>query len=126
MSIDLENPPASFEELITLAAKKAKGKRPQYSQEGMTDHLIAMIASLTTELSVARERADTLERLLEAKGVLTRDEIETYIPSVAVGRERQQQSLGLATRLLRSLIQETEALQQRERTAEEMVERLKS
>lgn len=121
-----EDPPGNFEELITLAAQKAKGKRPHYSDDQMSDHLVAMVAALATELSVARERADTLERLLESKGVLNRKEIETYTPSMTAGRERQQQTLAFASRLLRSLAQETQAMQKKEKTAEEMVERLKS
>ena len=118
--------PESFEDLITMAAAKAKGKRPQYNNDSMIDHLVAMIASLATELSVARERADTLERLLESKGVLKRDEIEEFTPDIPTGRERQQQSLAFATRLLRSMIQESESLALKEKSAEEMVETLKS
>ena len=123
---DAPENPTSFEELITLAATKAKGKRPNYANDPMVDHLTAMVAALAAELSVARERSDTLERLLEAKGVLNRDDIETYIPDQNTGRERQQQTLAFVTRMLRSLIQETQAMQTKEKSAEEMVERLKS
>ena len=118
--------PGSFEDLIVMAATKAKGKRPRYGADPMSDHLVAMIAALATELSVARERADTLERVLASKGVIARDDIETYEPGPEAGRERQQESLAFATRLLRSMIQEAESLQRPEKTAEEMVEQLKS
>ena len=73
----MSNPPTgsekleSFEDLITLAASKAKGKRPSYASDPMVDHLVSMVAALATELSVARERADTLERLLEIKASLS-------------------------------------------------------
>lgn len=118
--------PSSFEDLISAAAAKAKGKRPGYNSDPMVDHLIAMVAALATELSVARERSDTLERILEEKGLIARNDIESFIPDADTGRERQQQSLAFATRFLRSMIQETEALQSKEKSAEEMVERLKS
>jgi len=118
--------PESFEDLIAMAAAKAKGKRPQYGTDPMTDHLVAMIATLATELSVTRERADTLERLLASKGVISRDEIEAYEPDLGAGRERQQENLAFATRLLRSMIQEAESLHRPEKSAEEMVEELKS
>lgn len=126
MTTPSRSAPNSFEELISLAAAKAQGKRPSYAENSMTDHLVSMIAVLATELSVARERNDTIERLLEAKGVLNREEIENFIPEKRVGRERQQESLAFATRLLRSLLQEVEGLQSREKTAEQMVEELKS
>lgn len=115
-----------FEDLITLAATKAKGKRPHYASDPMVDHLVSMVAALATELSVARERTDTLERLLEKKRILSRDEIETYIPDQNTGRERQQQTLALTTRILRSLIQETQSMQANEKSVEEMVEYLKT
>ena len=118
--------PENFEDLIAKAATKAKGKRPEYNSDPMIDHLVAMVATMATELSVTRERADTVERLLEEKGLVSRQDIESFIPDTKTGRERQQQSLALATRLFRSLIQETEALQSKEKSAEEMVERLKS
>ena len=128
----MSNPPTgsekleNFEDLITLAASKAKGKRPSYASDPMVDHLVSMVAALATELSVARERSDTLERLLENKGIVKRDEIESYIPDQNTGRERQQQTLAFTTRMLRSLIQETQSMQTKEKSVEEMVEHLKS
>ena len=115
MNQDKHPAPGSFEDLIVMAATKAKGKRPQYGADPMSDHLVAMIAALATELSVTRERADTLERLLTSKGVITPEEIEGFEPDKGAARERQQASLALATRLLRSMIQETESLQRKRR-----------
>lgn len=52
------------------------------------DVLISTILSLTAELSVARERIDTLERLLADRGVIDRSEIETFEPAGAAASER--------------------------------------
>jgi hypothetical protein len=51
-------------------AKTAKGKRPVYFEDPQVDKLLAMVIALTGEVSVLRERLDTLERLLETKDIV--------------------------------------------------------
>jgi hypothetical protein len=59
---------------------------------------------------VARERIDTLERLLEAKGVLTRAEIEAFVPSADQAAERGLWTQEYIARVLRIVQQEGEAI----------------
>jgi hypothetical protein len=54
-----------------------------------TPDLLAMVVALTGELVVARERIDTLERLIEAAGVLSRDDIEAFQAPQAATEERR-------------------------------------
>ena len=63
------------------------------------------------ELAVARERLDTLERLLENKGVLDRGEIETFVPTEAQAGERQAWHAEYIARVMRIVHQELEALE---------------
>ena len=65
------------------------------------DQLYAAYVALATELSVAFERIDTLERLLEERSDLNREAIRNYQPDEAVSAERQQHRAELAERLLR-------------------------
>jgi hypothetical protein len=65
------------------------------------DQLYAAYVALATELSVAFERIDTLERLLETQSRLSREAIRDYQPSESVSAERQQHRAELAERLLR-------------------------
>ncbi|MBU3671565.1 MAG: hypothetical protein FGM43_03370 [Sinobacteraceae bacterium] len=79
----------------------AKGHRPQIFDDPAVDQLYAAYVTLATELSVAFERIDTLERLLETESGLSREAIRNYQPDESVSAERQRQRAELAERLLR-------------------------
>lgn len=49
-------------------------------QEPVAERLAGMFTALVTELAVLRERVDTMERLLAARGILAADAVEAYIP----------------------------------------------
>lgn len=68
--------------------KHAKGPRPQYFSDPTSDKLLAMVMALAGEVSVMHDRNDTLERLIEAKGLVDRSEIDTYKPSKDIMAER--------------------------------------
>ena len=96
---------------IKEAGKRAKGKRPNYYELPESDRLMGMVMALTTELAVARERADTLERLLEAKGVLSKAEIEAFMPNKAEAEERALMHQDLLSRVFRVIQQERESIE---------------
>ena len=50
----------------------AKGKKPIYLDERAIDNLMAMVLTLTQELSVLRDRLDTIEQLIEKMVFLRR------------------------------------------------------
>ncbi len=54
----------------------------------VVDALVATILNLTGELSVVKERLDTVERLLEAKGTLPRSDIESFSADPTAAAER--------------------------------------
>ncbi len=68
--------------------RETRGKRPNFFEDPALDQMMTFIIELTTEVAVLRERADTVERLLDAKGSLTRADIEAYRPSADVDAER--------------------------------------
>jgi hypothetical protein len=67
--------------------------------------------AVASEVAVQHERLDTLERLLESKGIINRQEIEQFMPSLAVGEERQLWHAKYIARILRIVQQELEALE---------------
>lgn len=79
----------------------AKGHRPQVFDDPAVDQLYAAYVALATELSVAFDRIDTLERLLETQSGLSREAIREYQPTDSISAERQQHRAELAERLLR-------------------------
>lgn len=92
--------------------KIAKGKRPVYLENPQTDKLFAIVMALTGEVSVLHERLDTIERLLEVKGILSASEIEAYEPDVKVTKEREQWRTEYIARVLRVVQEELETLKQ--------------
>lgn len=66
----------------------SKGKRPSFFEDKSIDQMMTFILELTTELAVLRERFDTLERLLDENGTVTRAEIENYRANDEVAADR--------------------------------------
>lgn len=95
---------------IALSAKRAKGKRPDYFEDPAIDRLLSIVMALVAEVSVQRQRGDTLERLLETKGVLSRDEVERYVPDADAGYERGVATKAFIARVMRGVQQAAEAL----------------
>jgi len=66
----------------------SKGKRPHFFEDPAIDQMMTFLLELMTEVSVTRERIDTIERLLDAKGAISRDDIEAFEPDAEAGRAR--------------------------------------
>jgi hypothetical protein len=65
-----------------------KGKRPSFFEDRSLDQMMTFIIELSTEVGVMRERLDTVERLLDSQGSVTRAAIEAYRPDAKVEAER--------------------------------------
>ena len=88
----------------------AKGKRPLYFENPETDKLLAMVLALTEEVSVLRDRLDTVERLAQAKGLLSHAEIDAYQPDPQAAAEREQQRADYIARILRIVQADVKAI----------------
>lgn len=60
--------------------RNARGKRPQFYETPGLDEAMSMIMVLANELSVVRDRLDTVEKIAAAKGVMLDAEIEAFEP----------------------------------------------
>jgi hypothetical protein len=98
----------SFEDALKDAGNKPAGKRP-YFMHAETERALAITMTVVQELAVTRQRLDTLERLLLAKGVLTAGEIEGYAPDAQASAERIRWNQEYIARVLRIVQQENEA-----------------
>ncbi len=94
-------------------AKTAKGKQPIYLDNPHVDKLLAIVMALTGEVSVLRERLDTIERLLETKGNISIAEIESYQADEKVTQQREKWRDDYLERVLRVLQEELEVLNQK-------------
>ena len=89
-------------------ARTAKGKKPQYFSDPAIDKLLSIVMSLAGELSVTRERLNTLERLLEKEGVLPRSGVDNFQPDRQEARERSEERAAYLERVLRTVQMELE------------------
>lgn len=67
----------------------AKGKRPVFARDPQVDKLVSVVMNLAAEVSVLRERVDTIERLADAKGLFSTADIDTFevTPEIDAARE---------------------------------------
>jgi len=109
---------------VALSGKRAKGKRPDFFENTALDRLYSTVFALAAEVSALRERQDTIERLLDAKGHVNREEIEAYVPDRAAGEERGLATQAYIARIMRGFQQEVEAMEAHDPPIMDVVERL--
>jgi len=85
--------------------RKAKGERPYFFEDPAVDKLLAMLMALAGEVSVLRDRLDTVERLAQEHDLFKQTDIESYRPSdeVLVARAaRREEFLSEITRIVQA------------------------
>jgi hypothetical protein len=87
-----------------------KGKRPDFFGDPDKEKLLSMVLALTGELAVMRLRLDTVERMLEGKGLLSRDAVEAYAADRDAGQERGEWMREYIARIMRGPQQQMEAM----------------
>ena len=98
----------------TQLKRKAKGPRPLYFKDPDIDRLLAMLMGLVGEVCVIRDRLDTLERPVDKHNLVSRQEIEDFVPSEEVLQERaslRETLLGEVMRVVSGDIEELQNLQ---------------
>lgn len=93
----------------SAASQVPAGKKP-YFLTPEVERVLTISMTIAQELAVARMRIDTLERLLERKGIVARAEIETFEPTPADATERGQWAQEYIARVLRILQQEADQI----------------
>lgn len=108
---------------IGIASNKSKGKRPYFFDDPSVERVLNITMAVVSELAVARERIDTLERILEAKGILTIDEVERFVPqSTEQEEQRQLWHSEYVSRIFRIIQQEMEELENPDKTLQEIAD----
>lgn len=79
----------------------SKGKRSRFFDDPAIDQMMTCMLELMAEVSALRERQDTVERLLDERASIIRDDIETYEPSAEVEAERAAWNNGFIRRVMR-------------------------
>lgn len=77
--------------------------RPEQLETLTQDQLVAAVLHLAMEVSVLRERLATHETLLESGGVMTREQVETFVPEGEDAARRAQARQALIATLIEKL-----------------------
>lgn len=80
-----------------------KGRRAAFYSEPGVDQLYGIVAALAAELWAARERIDTLERVLEQAQALPPGAVERFQPAAEVAAARQQEREAFIQRVFQVL-----------------------
>jgi hypothetical protein len=72
--------------------------------------VLSIVLTVAGEVSVLRERLDTVERLLEAKGRISRADIDAYQPDRDAAHERGLATKEYVARIMRGVQQDMEAM----------------
>jgi len=109
---------------LLLSGAKAKGKRPWFLDNPDTERVMNIVLALMQEVSVMRERLDTVERLLERDGTVSKAAINAYVPDGGAAAERGAWTQEYLARCLRILQQDGEALtrDKKDASSEEVAE----
>ena len=95
---------------LALAGAKARGKRPYFMENNEAERVLNIVMALAQETAVIRQRLDTMERLLDQKGTISRADIEAFEPNKAEAAERGAWTQEFISRVLRIVQQENEAI----------------
>lgn len=96
---------------VALAGLKSKGRRPWFLNDPDVERVMNITMALIQEVAVIRERMDTIERLLERDGTVTKASIEAFSPTKQEAEERGAWTQEYIARVLRILQQDREAIQ---------------
>jgi hypothetical protein len=110
---------------ISRAGTKAKGKRPQYFDDPAIDRILSILLAVVGEVAVLRERLDTVERLLDAKGTLSRADLETFEPDREAAYQRGLSTKEYIARVMRGVQQDMEAMADVEPPVEQLSRELR-
>ena len=95
---------------IGLANKRPKGKRPHFFDDKNVERVMSITMAVAMEHAVTHQRLDALERLIERKGLLSREELEHFQPTREEEAARTLWIQEYIARILRLLQQEAEAM----------------
>jgi hypothetical protein len=96
---------------IALANAKARGKRPYFFKDADVERVLSIAMAIAMEHAVTRQRLDALERLIEAKGLLTRAELDGWSAEPEAEAERTRWMKEYIARVLRIVQQENESVE---------------
>ncbi|MDC0185505.1 hypothetical protein OAK03_01600 [Gammaproteobacteria bacterium] len=83
-----------------ILPRVAKGKNLVYLDDDSVDNILAMVMTLTQEISVLTDRLDTIEHLIAKNGQIDLDDIDNFEPDYQLQEKRSERRKSLLKRVL--------------------------
>ncbi len=96
--------------------RKAKGQRPKYFEDAAIDRVLAITLSLAGEVSVLRDRIDTIERLSAIGKPFGPAEVDSFEPTAEIAADRERWRSNYLEQVLLVIQQDVDDLKQRNST----------
>lgn len=93
--------------------RKAKGQRPKYFDDPAIDRVLAITLSLAGEVSVLRDRIDTIERLSASGKPFGPADVDAFEPSNEIATDRERWRANYIEQVLLVIQQDVDDLQRR-------------
>ena len=91
---------------VRKSIAEGAGQSPRYFSDPDVDRVLSIVMAMAGEVAVQAERMDTLERVLNNKGLVSLGELAAYEPDDAVLGERMAWHQAFVARVLRVVEQE--------------------
>ncbi|MEQ8166263.1 MAG: hypothetical protein RLN77_09140 [Rhodospirillales bacterium] len=98
--------------------RTSKGRRPWFFENSEVDQILSMVMALAGEVSVLRDRLDSVEKIAAGKGLFTSADVDAYEPGAEVEAERDAARAAFLDRVLRILQEELDDVRYREEDRE--------
>lgn len=95
-----------------LLPRTARGKRPAFHENSAIDRLITIVMALTSEVSVLRDRVDTMELLGNKSGWLEHGAVDGFVADHPTRERREVAREAYLGRVLHALRAEIDGLEQ--------------
>lgn len=83
-----------------ILPRVAKGKNLVYLDDDSVDNILAMVMTLTQEISVLTDRLNTIEHLIAKNGQIDLDDIDNFEPDYQLQEKRSERRKSLLKRVL--------------------------
>lgn len=83
-----------------ILPRVAKGKNLVYLDDNSVDNILAMVMTLTQEISVLTDRLNTIEHLIAKNGQIDLDDIDNFEPDYQLQEKRSERRKSLLKRVL--------------------------
>jgi hypothetical protein len=85
---------------MNAPVRPGKGRRPDFASDPQSDRILSVVMALATEVSVLRDRLDTVERLAGRHGLFTAADVDDFVVDEEIYAARERRRVEYLDRIL--------------------------